>query len=87
MKPVTRAVLVIALVTVSAFIVDDESGATIASGASSPQAITAASAGEGYWLASSDGQVFAYGDALFYGSVGATALNKPVVAMAATPDG
>jgi len=41
----------------------------------------------GYWLVASDGGVFTYGDAAFYGSTGAMSLNKPIVAMAATPDG
>ena len=35
----------------------------------------------------SDGGIFSYGDASFYGSTGAIALNKPIVGMAATPDG
>jgi hypothetical protein len=43
--------------------------------------------GQGYWLVASDGGVFAYGDAQFYGSSGAIRLNQPVVGMAATPDG
>ena len=34
-----------------------------------------------------DGGVFAFGDAAFYGSMGGTPLNQPVVGMAATPDG
>jgi hypothetical protein len=38
-------------------------------------------------MAASDGGVFAFGDAAFFGSTGAIRLNKPVVAMAATPDG
>jgi hypothetical protein len=41
----------------------------------------------GYWLAASDGGVFTFGDAGFYGSMGGTRLNAPVVGMAATPDG
>ena len=41
----------------------------------------------GYWLVASDGGVFAYGDAGFYGSTGNLALNKPIVGMAATADG
>ncbi len=43
--------------------------------------------GLGYWLVASDGGIFAFGDARFYGSTGALALNKPIVHMAATPDG
>jgi N-acetylmuramoyl-L-alanine amidase len=43
--------------------------------------------GAGYWMVASDGGVFSYGDAGFYGSAGALALNAPVVGMAATPDG
>jgi len=35
----------------------------------------------------SDGGIFSYGDAAFYGSTGGLALNRPIVAMAATPDG
>ena len=43
--------------------------------------------GKGYWLVASDGGIFSYGDAPFYGSTGSIALNKPIVGMAATPDG
>ena len=43
--------------------------------------------GGGYWLVASDGGIFTYGDAQFYGSSGAIRLNKPIVGMAATPDG
>jgi hypothetical protein len=43
--------------------------------------------GKGYWLVASDGGVFSFGDAEFYGSTGGMALNKPIVGMAATPDG
>ena len=39
--------------------------------------------GRGYWLVASDGGIFGYGDASFYGSAGATPLNQPVVGMAA----
>ncbi len=41
----------------------------------------------GYWLAASDGGVFAYGDAPFFGSAGGLRLNAPVVGLAATGDG
>jgi hypothetical protein len=43
--------------------------------------------GQGYWLVASDGGIFTYGDAQFYGSTGAIHLNKPIVGMAPTPDG
>ena len=43
--------------------------------------------GGGYWLVASDGGVFTYGDAMFYGSTGGLRLNRPVVGMAATPGG
>jgi hypothetical protein len=44
-----------------------------------------ASAG-GYWSATSDGGVFSYGAATFFGSMGGTLLNAPVVGIASTPD-
>jgi outer membrane protein assembly factor BamB len=40
----------------------------------------------GYWLVASDGGIFAFGDAGFYGSAGALPLNRPIVGMAPTPD-
>ena len=43
--------------------------------------------GGGYWLVASDGGIFSYGDAQFYGSTGSIHLNKPIVGMAPTPDG
>ncbi len=43
--------------------------------------------GKGYWEVASDGGIFAFGDAAFYGSMGGKPLNKPVVGIAPTPDG
>ena len=43
--------------------------------------------GGGYYLVASDGGVFSYGDAHFYGSTGSIALNKPIVGMAVVPGG
>ncbi len=40
----------------------------------------------GYWLAASDGGIFAFGAAAFYGSTGGMVLNRPVVGMAASSD-
>ena len=43
--------------------------------------------GQGYWLVASDGGVFAFGDAPFYGSLGGIPLKRPVVAIASPPTG
>jgi Cu/Zn superoxide dismutase len=45
------------------------------------------SAKAGYWLASSDGGVFNFGDAGLFGSAAKMTLNQPIVAIAATPSG
>ncbi|HTU39712.1 MAG TPA: hypothetical protein VMF35_17050 [Acidimicrobiales bacterium] len=42
---------------------------------------------DGYWLVASDGGIFSYGDARFFGSTGSIKLNQPIVGMAPTPDG
>jgi len=57
-------------------------GATTATvaGASAPEKTAA------YWLVASDGGVFSFGGAGFYGSTGGMQLNKPVVGMAGTGD-
>ena len=44
--------------------------------------IAASADGKGYWMVASDGGIFNYGDAAFYGSAGATPLNKPIVGIA-----
>ena len=41
----------------------------------------------GYWEVASDGGIFSFGSAHFDGSMGGRTLNKPIVGMAATPDG
>ncbi len=41
----------------------------------------------GYWIDDSKGGVYSFGSAPFYGSTGNLRLNKPIVGMAATPDG
>ena len=38
--------------------------------------------GGGYWLVASDGGIFAFGNAGFFGSTGAMRLNQPIVGMA-----
>jgi hypothetical protein len=41
--------------------------------------------GQGYWLGASDGGIFSFGDAHFFGSMGGQHLNQPIVGMTATP--
>ena len=41
----------------------------------------------GYREVASDGGIFSFGDAVFYGSMGGHHLNQPIVGMATTPDG
>ena len=55
--------------------------------AANPSCPNAARAAPGYWQVGSDGGIFSFGAAQFYGSTGSMQLNKPVVAMAAAPDG
>ncbi|MHB8220654.1 MAG: penicillin acylase family protein, partial [Acidimicrobiales bacterium] len=43
--------------------------------------------GGGYWEVASDGGIFAFGNAQFYGSMGGQHLNAPVVGIATTPTG
>ncbi len=43
--------------------------------------------GAGYWLVASDGGIFSYGNAHFFGSTGGIHLNQPIVGMAQAPDG
>ncbi len=48
---------------------------------------TPARGSPGYWEVASDGGIFAFGGAGFFGSTGSLALNRPIVGMASTPDG
>jgi hypothetical protein len=49
--------------------------------------MAATPSGLGYWMVASDGGVFTFGDARFFGSTGNLHLNQPIVGMAATPSG
>jgi hypothetical protein len=44
----------------------------------------AAAPNSSYWMVASDGGIFSFGNAAFYGSTGGTPLNRPVVGMAPT---
>jgi hypothetical protein len=48
---------------------------------------TGTSPTSGYREVASDGGIFSFGDAQFYGSMGGHPLNKPIVGIASTPDG
>jgi hypothetical protein len=48
--------------------------------------VTGANTSNGYYEVASDGGVFAFGDAKFYGSTGNINLNQPIVGMAPTPN-
>ena len=50
-------------------------------------AIRSTPSGGGYWIVGSDGGVFTYGDAPFYGSLGDVDLDAPIVDLEPTPDG
>jgi len=54
------------------------------SSASTP-IVSAMESATGYWLAAKHGEVLAFGDAKFYGSMGGKHLNKPITAIAPTP--
>jgi hypothetical protein len=64
--------------------------ALLGAAVTAPAAPAAAAANQptpAYWLVASDGGIFSFGGAPYYGSTGGTVLNKPVVGMAATHDG
>ncbi|HWD54840.1 MAG TPA: CSLREA domain-containing protein [Acidimicrobiales bacterium] len=42
---------------------------------------------QGYWMVAADGGIFNFANAGFYGSMGGTQLNSPIVGMAPTADG
>ena len=49
--------------------------------------LCASSDNQGYWMTASDGGVFPFCSAPFFGSAGSIRLNQPIVAMAPTPTG
>jgi hypothetical protein len=52
-----------------------------------PVAMAPTHDGKGYWIVDSDGGVFAFGDARFYGSMGGRQLASSIVGIAVTHDG
>ena len=51
-----------------------------------PPPITSPSTTHGYWLVGSDGGIFSFGSAQFYGSTGSLKLQRPVVGIVPTTD-
>ncbi len=51
-----------------------------------PPVTSPSTTSHGYWLVGSDGGIFAFGSARFYGSIGAMHIQRPVVSIVATPD-
>jgi hypothetical protein len=49
--------------------------------------MTATPDGQGYWLVASDGGVFSFGDASFYGSTAGLSLGVAAVGLIVTPSG
>jgi Glycosyl hydrolase family 26 len=83
-------VLVVLVASVISFAVSAPSAAGAASApapATRAVALVSTPDGQGYWIATSTGGVYSFGDAHFYGSAGGNVLNAPIVGMAATPDG
>ncbi len=52
----------------------------------SEQQVASTANGRGYWLVASDGGVFAFGNAEFFGSLAGQHLNAPIVGLLPTPD-
>jgi hypothetical protein len=49
--------------------------------------MAATPSGRGYWLVASDGGIFSFGDAGFFGSPAGAVTGRPVVGLLATPTG
>jgi hypothetical protein len=81
-----------AILVVGAGLLAPAAAASAAASGAGPAPATAtgphdADPSDGYWLVASDGGVFTFGDAGYFGSTGSIRLNRPIVGMAATPDG
>jgi uncharacterized protein YkwD len=86
---VTLVVSLLGAITVGATSTADRyHGSLRAFGSTHPiVGVASAPSGNGYWLVASDGGVFTFGGATFYGSTGGRALDAPIVGIAATPSG
>jgi hypothetical protein len=62
-------------------------GDMLASSLAAPVVGAATNHADGYWMVSSDGEVYPFGDASSYGSMAGLPLRWPIVGMASTPSG
>jgi hypothetical protein len=69
------------------FTPDLSPGYLVSSDSASYTVVFAGHSGKGYLLVGRDGGVFGFGDAGFFGSLGAVHLNAPIVGIVATPSG
>jgi len=58
-----------------------------ASPAQAADPVFSRAAAGGYWMVATDGGIFSFGNARFFGSTGNIKLNQPIVGIAATPTG
>jgi hypothetical protein len=91
MRVVARALFV--LIVMSGLGLFDQTGASAvqldhaSEEATSPHCSGYCPYPEGYWLVGSDGGIFSFGAASFYGSMGGIPLQRPVVGIVSTPAG
>jgi len=69
----------------ASFVYDEAHGVSVLFGSGGTWLLGPARAGGGYLMCASDGGVFTFGDARFYGSTAAMHLNQPIVGIARTP--
>ena len=85
---ISRAlVAALMLVTAAGVTIMDAGPAAAVHSNKPPVAIIPNLGGAGYYVVASDGGVFSFGDAKFYGSKGGTTLNAPIVGAAERPGG
>ncbi len=82
-----RKLALAALLVLSVLALGHSEVAAATSTAGQSQTLALAASSPAYDMVASDGGIFSFGDATFYGSMGGTVLNKPIVGMASTPDG
>ncbi len=82
-----RKLVLAALLVLSVLALGHSEVAAATSTAGQSQTLALAASSPAYDMVASDGGIFSFGDATFYGSMGGTVLNKPIVGMASTPDG